>query len=108
MSDEPLDLATSPNVQVDNAQNVNVPGPVDAHPAVIYLVAFVTIGVLFGFGWISFMVLKSPTATDATTAIVGIDPATKGAIIQTWNNLAVAAVAVWTTSSVVNRIKGMR
>jgi hypothetical protein len=38
----------------------------------------------------------------------GIDAATKGSVIQTWNNLAVAAAAVWTTSRVVDKIQGKR
>lgn len=87
-----------PSVTVESAENVNVPErQMFAHPAVIYLVAFVTCGVLVGFGWVTFAVLNS----DA-----GVTPETKGAVIQTWNNLAVAAAAVWTTSNVVNRLKG--
>lgn len=92
-------------VNIEKAENVNVPGDLSAHPAVIYLVAFVTVGVLLGFGWVTYSVLDAPTSTGASTA--GVDPATKGAVIQTWNNLAVAAAAVWTTSSVVNRVKGV-
>lgn len=69
-----------------------------SHPAVLFLVAFVTVGVLVGFSAVTFFVLRAD--------IAGIDPATKGAVIQTWNNLAVAAAAVWTTSRVVDRIKG--
>lgn len=106
MSDE---QQPTPQVNVDNAENVNVPGDLAAHPAVIWLVALVTVGVLFGFGMVTWAVLDAPTATGPTgTASVGVDPATKGAVIQTWNNLAVAAAAVWTTSSVVNRLKGGR
>lgn len=71
---------------------------ITSHPAVLFLVAFVTVGVLAGFGAVTFFVLRAD--------VPGIDPATKGALIQTWNNLAVAAAAVWTTSSVVNRLKG--
>lgn len=95
-------------VSVGSAENVNIPAAIAAHPAIIYLVAVVTIGVLLGFGWVTWMVLTAPTATaaDSSVAIVGVDPATKGAIIQTWNNLAVGAAAVWTTSQIVNRLKG--
>jgi hypothetical protein len=98
--------AAEPQVRVDNAENINVPGDILAHPAVIWLVALVTVGVLGGFGWVTYAVLSADVATEATTR--GIDPATKGAVIQTWNNLAVAAAAVWTSSSVVNRLKGAR
>lgn len=87
------------DVTVETAETV-VAAPQDilSHPAVIYLVAFVTVGVLIGFGAVTYAVLNAD--------VTGIDPATKGAVIQTWNNLAVAAAAVWTTSSVVNRLKG--
>jgi hypothetical protein len=101
-------------VNVDNAENVNVPSvSLFAHPAVIYLVAFVTVGVLLGFGWVTWSVLTAPSEgvmipgpSGPRRVVNGIDPATKGAVIQTWNNLAVAAAAVWTTSNVVNRLKG--
>lgn len=96
------------SVNIDKAETVNVPGDLSAHPAVIYLVAFVTVGVLLGFGWVTYAVLSAPTSVPSDASVIGIDPATKGAVIQTWNNLAVAAAAVWTTSSVVNRVKGGR
>lgn len=99
------DPAPDQSVNIDKAETVNVPGDLSAHPAVIYLVAFVTVGVLVGFGWVTYAVLSADVPTGAGG---GIDPATKGALIQTWNNLAVAAAAVWTTSSVVNRVKGGR
>jgi hypothetical protein len=98
----------TPQVSVDNAQNVNIPGDLAAHPAVIYLVAFVTVGVLIGFGFVTWAILSAPTAAEGKNVVNGVDPATKGAVIQTWNNLAVAAAAVWTTSSLVNRLKGGR
>jgi len=97
MSDEP---PADNRVKIDNAETVNVPGDLAAHPAVIWIVGFVTVGVLLGFGWVTYAVLDA--SADA------IDAATRGAVIQTWNNLAVAAAAVWTTSSVVNRLKGSR
>jgi len=96
-------------VNVDKAENVNIPGDLSAHPAVIWIVCFVTVGVLIGFGCVTFAILNSPTATGTSgAASVGIDPATKGAVIQTWNNLAVAAAAVWTSSSVISKLKGIR
>jgi hypothetical protein len=98
--------APDQSVNIDKAETVNVPGDLSAHPAVIYLVAFVTVGVLIGFGWVTFTILDSPTAARAGAA--GVDPATKGAVIQTWNNLAVAAAAVWTSSTLVGRLKGAR
>jgi hypothetical protein len=96
MADEP----TPPTVQVDKATNVNVPaGNWAEHPALIYLVSIVTAGVLLGFSAVTYIVLSGDAGD-------GIDAATKGSIIQTWNNMAVAAVAVWTTSRVVERLRG--
>lgn len=87
-------------VTVTNAETVNVPGDIGAHPATVYIVAFVTCGVLIGFGWVTFAILNSDVGS--------IDAATKGAVIQTWNNLAVAAAAVWTAGRVVDRLQGKR
>jgi hypothetical protein len=100
MSDEPE--TPGPTVQVENADNVNASPEahdVASHPAVIWLITIVTAGVLVGFGAVTYAVLSGEAGA-------GIDAATKGSIIQTWNNLAVAAAAVWTTSRVVDRIKG--
>lgn len=105
MTDNPT---TDNSITVDKAEVVNVPGDLSAHPAVIYLVAFVTVGVLLGFGWVTYAVLSAPATEAGKVVVNGVDPATKGAVIQTWNNLAVAAAAVWTTSSIVNRLKGGR
>jgi len=102
------DSATDNSVTIDKAETVNVPGDLSAHPAVIYLVAFVTVGVLIGFGWVTYAVLSAPANEAGKVVVNGVDPATTGAVIQTWNNLAVAAAAVWTTSSIVNRLKGTR
>ncbi len=99
----------APSVSVETAETVNAaPADLAAHPAIIYLVAFVTVGVLLGFGWVTWAVLTAPTTEPGKIVVNGVDSATKGAVIQTWNNLAVAAAAVWTTSSIVNRLKGTR
>jgi hypothetical protein len=94
-------MTDEPQVKVENAENVNVPADPVAHPGAMYLIAFVTCGVLIGFGWVTFAVLSGDAGK-------GIDAATKGSVIQTWNNLAVAAAAVWTTSRVVDKIQGKR
>lgn len=99
---------TPAQVNVDRAENINVPVDLAAHPAVIWIVMFVTVGVLVGFGWVTYAVLSAPATETGKIVVNGVDPATKGAVIQTWNNLAVAAGAVWTTSSVINRLKGQR
>lgn len=92
-------MTTSP-VNVENAETVNVPGDPTAHPAAMWIIAFVTCGVLTGFGWVTFAVLNSDVGS--------IDAATKGAVIQTWNNLAVGAASVWTAGQVIEKMKGKR
>lgn len=92
---------TDPQVKIEMADTVNVPSDPTAHPGAMYLIAFVTCGVLIGFGVITYIVLTGEAGK-------GIDAATKGSVIQTWNNLAVAAAAVWTTSRVVDKIQGKR
>lgn len=94
------------DVSITSAENVNLPGDMAAHPAVIYLVAFVTVGVLLGFGWVTWAVLSAPSTAEGKLIINGVDPATKGAVIQTWNNLAVAAAAVWTAGRLVDKVQG--
>lgn len=108
MSEEAAPASGPTQVTVETAENVNVPVDLAAHPAVIWLVTFVTVGVLLGFGWVTYAVLSAPATETGKVVVNGVDPATKGAVIQTWNNLAVAAAAVWTTSSIVNRLKGSR
>lgn len=88
------------SVNVENVETVNVPADPTAHPATMWIIAFVTCGVLIGFGWVTFAILNSDVGE--------IDAATKGAVIQTWNNLAVGAAAVWTTSRVVEKLQGKR
>lgn len=94
-------MTDDPQVKIDNAETVNVPSEPIAHPGAMYLIAFVTCGVLIGFGLVTYAVLSGDAGK-------GIDAATKGSVIQTWNNLAVAAAAVWTTSRVVDKIQGKR
>lgn len=53
------------------------------------IIAAVTAGILLGFGFVSWHVL-----TDAASSAE-----TRGAIVATWNNLAVAAGAFWLGSS---------
>ncbi len=90
-----------PQVRVENAENVNVPAAEPEHPLVLWIVAGVTAGVLIGFGLVTLAVLSGEAGA-------GIDAATKGSIIQTWNNLAVAAASVWTASKAVERLRGAK
>lgn len=96
-----MSSAGEPQVKIETAETVNVPSDPSAHPAAMWLIAFVTCGVLLGFGLVTWIVLSGDAGK-------GIEAATKGSIIQTWNNLAVGAAAVWTTSRVVDKIQGKR
>lgn len=90
-------LATpeAPAVQVDHAENVNVPAPAGLpHARVIMVVTFAILG---AFAAVSFWVLNAGPET-------GIDAATKGSIIQTWNNLAIAAGTFWIGSSLAGKM----
>jgi hypothetical protein len=88
--------ATPPTVQVDQAESVNVAPPTGGlpHARAIIAVSFV---VLLAFVLVTFWVL---TAGEGS----GIDAATKGAVIQTWNNLAIAAVSFWVGSSLAGKM----
>lgn len=89
---------TPTTVNVESAGAVNVPGQnAGMHSAYVWLVTLITAGVLIGFGVVTYAVLSGEAGQ-------GIDAATKGSVIQTWNNLAVAAAAVWTGTKLVERI----
>lgn len=90
-------MSAEPPVQVDAAEIVNVGAEPMVHAAYAWLVFAVTCGVLIGFGLVTYAVLSGEAGR-------GIDAATKGSVIQTWNNLTVGAVAVWTTSKIVDRV----
>lgn len=77
----------APAVQVDHADTVIVPSMLPHAKAIIA----VTFLILLGFAIVSVYVLAFDSA--------GVDAATKGAIIQTWNNLAIAAATFWVGSS---------
>lgn len=75
---------------VENADTVNVVPPAGSLPharAIMIVSGFI----LVAFAAISIYVLAFGGE--------GIDAATKGAIIQTWNNLAIAAATFWVGSS---------
>lgn len=86
-----------PQVQVDHAENVNVPSQGNFLPY-SRITASVTFGILTAFVAVTFWVLMRGTEEN------GIDAATKGAIIQTWNNLAVAAATFWVGSSLAAKL----
>lgn len=82
-------------VQVDHAENVNVPPSGELpHARIIMTVSFLILG---AFAIVTFVVLSGLGGA-------GIDAATKGSIIQTWNNLAVAAATFWVGSSLAGKM----
>lgn len=94
MSDEPIN--------VENVEQVNVTQPeTSSLPQVIpyvWVLAAVTGAVLGGFAYVTYLVLKDEAG-------IGIDAATKGALIQTWNNLALLAAGFWLGSSLAGKMQ---
>lgn len=93
MTDEQRD---PPPVQVDHADNVNVP-PTNSHLPYVHVITGVTFVILFAFAAVTWWVLDSAEGS-------GIDAATKGSVIQTWNNLAIAAATFWVGSSLAGKM----
>lgn len=95
-----MDNAAGPSttVQVDKADTVNVPGDIPSHIPYVKIIAWVSFFVLIAFAAISgFILYAEPGKT-------GIDAATKGSIIQTWNNLAIMAATFWVGSSLGGKL----
>lgn len=94
---------SAPIAPIAQAETVNVTpaASVEPHPAYVWIIGGFTIAVLIGFGAVTYAVLNGDAGT-------GIDAATKGSIIQTWNNLAVGASAVWTGTKLVDAISKRR
>jgi hypothetical protein len=67
------------------------------HIPYVAIIAAVTLVILIGFGAVTFWVLRETG--------MGIDAATKGALIQTWNNLAVMAAGFWVGSSLGGKLQ---
>lgn len=65
-----------------------------SHVPYVRTIMVVTFSVLIGFGVVSFWVLTSSG-----------DETTRGAIIQTWNNLAIAAGTFWLGSSLGGKMR---
>lgn len=68
------------------------------HVPYAWVIATVTFIILAGFAVVTYVVLDSVRGS-------GIDAATKGAILQTWNNLAVMAAGFWVGSSLGGKQK---
>src|SRR5687767_12897099 len=88
---------TPPAVQVDHAENVNVPPMGGQLPHAKAIIA-ITFAILLAFVLVTFWVLFQDDRT-------GVDAATKGAVIQTWNNLAIAAATFWVGSSLAGKMQ---
>src|SRR4051812_46983696 len=86
----------APQVNVERAETVNVPANGGQLPYVKGI-AGVTFAVLAAFAAVTFWVLTAGRDS-------GIDAATKGSVIQTWNNLAIAAATFWVGSSLAGKM----
>ena len=98
MADEvetPAPEASAP--VVGSAETVNVGGE-GGHLTYALVIAGVTFVILLGFSIVTYVVLDA-------TKNSGIDAATKGAILQTWNNLAVMAAGFWVGSSLAGTMR---
>lgn len=83
-------------VEVANVETVNV-GTGGDHLPYVWIIALVSGFILIGFAAVTWAVLDASRGS-------GIDAATKGAILQTWNNLAVAAATFWVGSSLAGKM----
>lgn len=90
------DISTTPSISVDKADQVNV-GMSGTHLPYVWVLAAVTGAILLGFSAVTFWVLVGEPGK-------GIDAATKGALIQTWNNLALLAAGFWLGSSLAGKM----
>ena len=81
-----------PQVEVGHADNVNVPA-VPNHLPYVRIITAVTFTILVGFAAISYWVIVK--SKDATMI---------GSIVQTWNNLAIAAATFWVGSSLAGKM----
>lgn len=94
---EPPPVPPAATASIEKAGTVNVggPAPIDVPQHYAWIVSSFAIAVLAGFGVITYFVLSGDLGR-------GIDAATKGSVIQTWNNLAVAASSVWGGTKLVD------
>ena len=95
MSDTTTDA--TPQVNIDRANTVNVPAQAN-HLPYVRVITGVTFVILAAFAWVTWWVLAHGTEQN------GIDAATKGALIQTWNNMAIAAATFWVGSSLAGKM----
>ena len=91
-------MSNEPPVHGDNVEQVNVASPLPTHIPYVWVLAAVTAYILLGFTYVTYLVLKGEVGS-------GIDAATKGALIQTWNNLALLAAGFWLGSSLAGKMQ---
>jgi hypothetical protein len=87
-------------VKVEHAENVNVPA-MGGHLPYVRVITGVTFVILLAFALVTFWVLQAGPQS-------GVDAATKGSVIQTWNNLAIAAATFWVGSSLAGKMTSGR
>jgi hypothetical protein len=88
--------AEAPQVAIESAETVNVPAQ-GGHLPYVRVIAGVTFVILGAFAAVTWYVLAADPQS-------GIDAATKGSVIQTWNNLAIAAATFWVGSSLLGKM----
>lgn len=96
MSDDNTAPDAPPMATVENAGTVNV-GGTDGHLPYANIIAGVTAIILLAFALVTWSVLSGDAGK-------GVDAATKGSVIQTWSNLAIAAATFWVGSSLAGKM----
>ncbi len=82
-----------------SAEGAPISPTLPAHLPYVGVLAGVTAAILAGFAVVTYFVLRGEVGQ-------GIDAATKGALIQTWNNLALLAAGFWLGSSLSGKMQG--
>lgn len=86
----------APQVSIETAETVNLPAQ-GTHLPYVKVIAGVSFIILAAYAGITIYILLAG-------AEKGIDAATKGAVINTWNNLAVMAATFWVGSSLAGKM----
>lgn len=72
--------------------------PKTVPPAGYRALLWLSVGILSAFVAVSIFVLQDMATSDET----------RGAVVQTWNNLAVAIAAFWFNSTVTSRVQKLK
>ena len=84
-------------VTVENVERVDVGMTAQHMPYAAYIAIFSAVLILC-FAIVTWLVLKGEITN-------GVGPETKGALIQTWNNLALMAATFWVGSSLGGKMQ---